>query len=788
MALGTLNRKLGRDLWRLRGQVLAAALIIATGITLLVMARGVMVSLEVIRDSYYERNHFAQVFASAKRAPERLARAIADLPGVRQVETRIVEAAPLDMPDLREPATAQLISLPERGRPGLNRPLVRHGRWIEPGQRDEILLSEKFAAAHGLGPGDRLRATINGRRRDLAIVGLALSPEFIYAIAPGDLLPLEDHNAVVWMGRDALAAAFDLDGAFNNVVLDLSPGMDPAPVVRALDGLLARYGGIGAYGRKEQPSHAYLDAEIEGLRSFGLVSPAIILAVAAFVLNVIIGRTIETEREQIGLMKAFGYSRWAVAGHYGAFVLAIAALGAVIGSALGAWLGWAMTGFYADFFTFPYLYYDLDPAVFLLAALFAVASGALGMARGLARVLALPPAQAMRTAPPAVYRRGWVDRLPAGLVSPTGRMVLRHIGRWPVRAALTALGIAMAMGTVVSMRFMDDSMAFIIDVQYNRAQRQDLTVTFTRAQAARVRHDLAALPGVRAVEPFRMVPVRLRLGARSERIAIQGLVPRPVLSRPLDSRQAPIPVPEAGLTLSTILAQKLDAHPGDAVIVEVLEGRRPVLRLPLAATADDYVGKSAYMGLAALNRALDEAASINGTHLMVDPAAGETPYRRLKDAPLVRSVSRRAVNIETARKTMAEAMLVFSAVFTGFAAVIAFGVLYNGARVALSEQGRELASLRVLGFTRGEAAGVLVGELALLTVVALPLGGVLGYLFAWATTLSYDPELFRVPLRVEPRTYVLAAGVVLAALGASALVVRRRVARLNLIDVLKTRE
>ncbi|MCP5366472.1 MAG: FtsX-like permease family protein [Hyphomicrobiales bacterium] len=784
-----LDRKLVRDLWRIKGQALAAALVIATGIAMFVMTQGTLHSLTITRDAYYERGRFADVFASARRAPESLARDIAAIPGVRRVQTRISELVPLDMPGMAEPATAMLVSVPEAGQPALNSVILRRGRWIEPGRPDEAIVSEGFALAHGLEPGDTLRATINGTRRDLRITGLGLSPEFVYAIAPGELVPQEGRYAIVWMGRQALGAAFDLDAAFNSLSLALTPGLRPGGVIERLDALLERYGGTGAVERADQTSNAFLAAEMDGLASFGSVTPALFLAIAAFVLNMIIGRLIDTEREQIGLLKAFGYSDAAVAWHYAKLVLAIAALGMAMGTLAGVWVGRMTTQIYTEFFKFPYLYYEVGGWVFAVAAAIAAGSALAGGWSSILRAVALKPAQAMQPAAPADYRGSLADRLRlARLFGQPERIILRHIGRWPLRAAMTVLGIALAASTLIGTQFMVGAMDEVMEVQFNLSQRQDMTVTFVDQRPARAVNDLAAIPGVIAVEPFRAVAARLELGSRHERIGITGLAPDPRLNRPLDVDKRPIRVPPWGLTLSAILAEQLGARPGDTITVHVLEDRRPVLRLPLAAVTQDYIGKAAYMDMRALNRALHEGPAISGAHLLVDGAAEAAVNRDLKGSPAVQAVSLRRNTLRAARATIEQNMTVFSFIFTGFAALIAFGVLYNATRIALSEQGRELASLRVLGFSRREAAHILLGEVALLTAVALPLGCVIGYGFAALTTTLYDPDLFRVPLLVVPSTYAYAVLAVLVAAGMSGWLVRGRIDRLDLIEVLKTRE
>ncbi|MDH3917369.1 MAG: ABC transporter permease, partial [Rhodospirillales bacterium] len=519
-----LNRKLLRDLWKIKTQVLAIAVVVGCGVAIIVMALGTMRSLEETRAAYYERYRFADVFAHVKRAPEYLAERVARIPGVKWVESRVVADVTLDVPGMAEPATGRLVSIPEHGRPALNDIKLRRGRALAPDRPDEVLIDETFAEAHGFRPGDHFFAMINDKKRKLRIVGVALSPEYIYSVGPGVLVPDKRRFGVMWISREALASAFDLEGAFNDISLSLLPSASSAEIIERLDDLLDPYGNTGAYDRDDQVSHAYLSGEMDQLVAVATVAPPIFLGVAAFLLHIVITRLVATEREQIGLLKSFGYGNAAVGWHYLKVVLVVAGLGVVLGFAGGAYLGRVMTELYTEFFRFPFLYYRLSPDVFAMAALVTLSAAVLGTINAVWRAVRLPPAEAMVPAPPAVYRRTAIERLePRGLVGQPTRMVFRHIVRWPLRAAMTTLGISLAVAILVSSLFFYDAIEHLVQVYFHHAQRQDVTVTFTEPSAERIVHEIGRLPGVLAVEPYRAVPVRLRFGHRSERVAITGL-------------------------------------------------------------------------------------------------------------------------------------------------------------------------------------------------------------------------------------------------------------------------
>ena len=790
--MSVLDRKLLRDLWRLKAQVFAIALVMAAGVMTLVLGLGTYQSLDETRTAYYERQRFADVFAVARRAPERLRAEIAEIPGVAAVETRIVDAAVLDIEGMVEPASAQLVSLPDDGAPALNSLYMRSGRTPDPAHPDEVVVNEAFAKAHGFDLGARFPAVINGRQRTLEIVGIALSPEFIYTIAPGALMPDDRRFAILWMSRRALEAAFDLDGAFSALSVKLLVGASEETVIAEIDAALDRYGGRGAHGRKDQQSHAFLDAEIDQLRAMSAVLPPIFLFVAAFLVNMTLTRLVALEREQIGLMKALGHSSAGVAWHYVKFVMAIGAIGIVIGVGTGTWLGRGLAELYSQFFNFPFLIFRIDAGIYVIAAGVTALAAMAGAIRAVWGVARLSPAVAMQPAAPTRYRRflGGARLLPASLrrLPQSTVMITRHIARWPLRAALTTLGIAMSVAVLVGTLFMNDTVEKLIDVTFFQSDRQDATINFASERPVSTVSDIARLPGVMTVEPVRALPVRLTMGPISRRLVIEGRTQDADLSRLIDVEGRPVRLPETGIVLTDILARILGARVGDLVEVETLDRRRRSVDVPVTAVVQGYIGLAAYMDIEAVNRLNQEGRLMSGVNVRLDPAAHDALYQRIKAMPTVASISLQSLALETLRKTMAENLLLMTGVFTVLALVIAFGVVYNSARIQLSERARELASLRVLGFTRAEVFWILLAELALLTVLALPVGWLLGYGLAYSMVIGLETELMRVPLVLERATYAWAAIAVLVGATASALLVRRRIDRLDLVEVLKTRE
>jgi putative ABC transport system permease protein len=785
-----LDKKLIRDLSRLRGQIIAIALVVACGIASFVSMLSAYESLKLTQATYYQQYHFAQVFAQLKRAPESLTAQIREIPGVAQVQTRVIADVSLDIPGRNEPATGRLISIPERQMPMLNDLYIGKGRYIEPGRSDEVLISENFAQAHNLNLGDSVGAVINGRWQKLRIVGVALSPEYVYSIqGTGDIFPDNKRFGVFWMGREALGTAFNMDGAFNDLTLTLMRGAVEADVIFHLDRLLEKYGGFGAYGRQDQLSNRFLSEEITQLQGTATIVPSIFLGIAAFLLHILLSRIIATQRDQIAVLKAFGYNNFSIGLHYLKFVLAIAFTGAFLGTALGLWFGAAVTKNYTRFFSFPLLRYEAGTGVVAGAIFISLAAAVIGAFMAVQKAVSLPPAVAMRPEPPAHFRPTIIERLGfQSLVSPVGRMILRNLERKPIQALLSIVGISLAVAILVVGRYSTDAMQYMIDVQYRHVQREDVTIVFNEPRPNRARYEVAHLPGVLRAEPFRTVPARLRFEHRTYRLGLTGLEVGGELRRLIDRNLRAVKLPENGVMLEKKLAEILGVKPGDVLTVEVLEGERPTRTVTVAGLVDELIGVAAYMDIQALNRLMQEGGTISGAYLAADSLQIDRLYALLKRTPAVSGVSVREMAIARFQETIAGSLSIFTSVMVIFACVIAFGVVYNAARIALSERSRELATLRVIGFTQAEISVILLGEQAVLTLAAIPLGCAIGFSLCALMSLTYNSELYRFPLVVTKATYAFAFIVVTIAAIVSGLIVRRQLVHLDMIAVLKTRE
>ena len=784
--IGALNTKLLRDIWNIKGQMLAIVLVMTAGISVFVIMFGVLDSLKLTKETYYDRYQFANVFSSLKRAPESIKQRVFEIPGVSIVETRVVFGVTLQIEGMKEPASGKMISIPDDRESRLNKLYLRSGRMLNANEENSILADESFVLAHNFKLGDKVSVVINGHKRMLKIVGVVLSPEYVYSIAPGAIMPDPKRFGVFWMSRRSLEAAVNMQGAFNDISIKTNPNINLDDVQAKTDQILKPYGGLISYSRKDQISNFFVENELAQLQTMGNMAPIIFLSVAAFLINVVMSRQIATQREQIGMLKAVGYSDYEISWHYLKMVLVITSFGALFGILLGAWMGAGMTKMYTEFFQFPILKYSFSPEVMIFAVLFCSFAAIIGTLFAINNAAKLPPAEAMRPASPAVFRPTIIEKL--GLhkyLSFLSRIILRQLERRPIRSLFSALGMSLALSILIFSFFMEDTMSYLMEVQYDVTQREDVSLSFVESRPFSAMQEIKNLPGVLSVEPIRNVPVNLKNQNYHKRSSITGLTHNPQLRRVIDQQLSAVSMPSKGLILNDKLAKILHLNVGDFVSVEVLEGQRKTLRIPVNNITDEFIGLGAFMNIHELNKLMNQEARITGVSLAIDSNQASQLYSEVKKIPAIIGLNITSVIRVIFEELMAENLLMMMSINILFASFISFGVIYNTARIALSERGRELASLRVLGLTRKEVAYILFGELGIITLLSIPLGLFLGTIMAQGMISSFETELFRVPFYINNSTYAYSSIVILLSTIFSFYLVWLQVNQIDLVSAQK---
>jgi len=779
-----LHRKLWRECRQMAGQLFAIALVIAAGVMVLVISVSTRQSILLSQQQFYQQNHFADIFAEVTRAPNDLLPSIAALPGVNIIESRIRAGARFQLEQFPEPIQGEILSLPDYATELLNRLHYLAGGPPIPGAGHEIVVSAPFAEAHNLNVGDTITAILNGRMQPLMISGVALSPEFIYQLGPGSIMPDYERFGVFWMSRQALAAAFDMDGAFNSLALSLQAHADHQQIIAELDHRLGRYGSRGAYTRDEHLSHRFISEELAQLRVMAIVLPTIFIGVAAFLLNVLLTRIIQTQKQSIALLKAFGYGRWHIITHYLQMTALILLAGLIAGLLLGVLVAEPLAQLYAVYFRFPEFRFALQLESLVIAILFTALAGVIATFRAASNAAKMAPAEAMRPPIPARYHRTLLDhpRIVNWWQQPT-RIMLRNLRRHPFRSIISVFGIALSGGLLLLGSYQFNAIDHMLVQQYRHHHLMDLELTFAEPRPQRSLSTLRAIPGVTYVEGFRQVPVSLQHNRKSWRLLLLGLPESSELRR---ISQYPEQLPADGVAISQYLATDLELKAGDRIELTLLEGRQQAFSLAIVQIVDEPMGLGLYMHKDALNRLLLEQDTLSGAWVLYDESQAEQVFTALHQLPYVASIGQISRAEADIRFYIDSTMLGIMTVMFLLAGSMTFAVIYNNARIMFAERQRELASLRVLGFHKIEVAKILLGELGLLVALAIPLGWAIGVSFAWLLTQALSMDLFRIPFVLSSQSFALSAlGVCLAA-AFSMLLMLRKIWRLDMIQALKT--
>jgi putative ABC transport system permease protein len=785
----TLDRKLIRELRRHWVQIASIALVMGCGTMTIMGLRGTLTSIRAARDTYYDEYRFADLFAHVERAPSTLVTRLAEIPGIAALETRIVRDVRLDVPALPEPAIGHMVSIPDWPRPMLNDLQVRRGRWPAADATNEVLISERFAELNHLDAGDHIAAVVNGRWQRLAIVGIAISPEFVVEHASSAVFVDSQRYGIVWASRRMMEGAFDMKAAFNDVVIRLGAGATESAVLQRVDALLEPWGGTPAYSRRDQPAARALEDEFNQLRTNATFFPLFFLVVAAFLLNVVLSRLVASQRDEIAALKAFGYTDREIGWHYLGFGIAAVVFGAAVGIPAGVWMGARFTGLYHDYFRFPSIPSRVDWTAAGVAVGISSTFALLGTLSGVRRVMKLTPAEALRPESPSRFRPLLIERLGLGrMVGPSARMVLRNLERRPVRTVSTIVGASLAVALLASGRFPYDAFDRMMDVEFRLAQRYDVLALFTGQTNGAATEELRHVEGVLDVQAFRATPVRVSRGTRWRNTSIVGMDAPSRLNRLIDVSGREFVLPVEGVVLTAWLADYFGVRVGDTLDLDLTEQGGVRRRAVIAGVFDPMMVQGLYMSRRALERLLREQDVVSGAYLSIEPAGEERVMARLKDLPAVAGAVSRAATIANIRTQMRDSMTFVLTLIITSACIIALGVVYNSARIALSERGRELASLRVLGFTTNEVAGMLLGEQAAMLVFALPVGIVVGAAFSLALARGFETDRFHFPYVMKLASQVFAMSIVVAAAAFAAIVVRRRVRRLDMVSALRTRE
>jgi len=791
--VGVLNRKLLRELRTSRSLLLAITSIIAVGVMCFVYMRSAYHNLSLAKWRYYTQCRMADFWVEVKKAPLAELEAVGRMPGVVAVRPRIAMFATVDLDRVVAPLNGLVLSLPDRRAPIINDIVLKRGGYFTQRRDNEVIVNDAFARHHDIFPGQWLHLILNNRRQELFVVGTAISSEFVYLVSPGSISPDPEHFGVFYLKKSYAEDVFDFAGAANQVVGQLAPATQQHPdeVLHRIETLLAPYGVFTTTPQHNQTSNRFLSDEIRGLGVFANIMPFIFMAVAALVLNMLMVRLIDQQRVTIGTLKAIGYTDRQIFWHFGKYGLALGSIGGLVGLALGFAMAEFVTSLYRMFYEFPDLANRIYPGTYLGGLGISLACAVVGSLHGGRAALRLNPAEAMRPRPPAQGGAIWVEhvdwlwrRLSFGW-----RLVLRNVFRHRLRAAVGVFAASMGAALLVTGFMLAGALNYLIDFQFDLIMRSDIDLTFDDERGVGALLEAQQLPGVDHAEPMLDVSCTFINGPYRRRGGITGLLPNARLTIPRDRQGRAVRVPSTGLAMSRKLAEILHATQGRPIVVLPVKGRREPIEMQIAEITDSYVGMSVYADLGYLSSRVGEEFAMTGVQLALDRSGsreGEL-YRQLKRLPALRAVNARS-NVVRNLRMVVETQRIFIGFLVIFAGVIFFSSLLNSSLIGLAERRREVATLRVLGYTAWQVGGLFLRESMLLNFLGTMLGLPLGYLLAVVMSILYNTEMFRFPLVSPPSVWVTTVLLAIVFALAAHVIVQRSIHQLDWLDASKTRE
>ena len=789
-----LDRKLLRELYQAKGLLLAITSIIAVGVMCYVSMQSAYHNLSRAKFDYYRQCRMADFWVDAKKIPLPELDAVAAIPGVSEIESRIRFFATVDLENVVAPLNGLVLSMPEVRKPTINDVVLRRGGYFTDRRANEVIVNDAFAREHRLGPGQSIHLLLNNRRQELFIVGTAIGSEFTYLLGPGSLVPDPEHFGVFYVKRGFAEEVFDFEGAANQVVGRLAPDVRDRPddVLRRIETVLDPYGVASTTPLRLQASNQFLSGEIDGLGAFATVVPTIFLVVAALVLNVLINRLARQQRVVVGTLKAVGYSDGHVFRHFLKFGLSVGVLGGLVGSGLGYLAAWGMTVAYRSFFEFPDLssrFHWYTHGVGISVSLLCAICGTIYGAR---QMLRLHPAESMRPEPPRVGRRVWLERVSFvwTRLNSAWRLAFRDMARHRVRTGVGIFAAAMGAGLLTSGFLMVEATYFLLDFQFQRISRSDVDLQFADERGRDALEEVARLPGVDLAEPLLAVGCTFVHGPYRRKGGVTGVLPYARLTVPTDASGRKVQIPDSGVLVTRELASILHVRRGQRITMVPVRGERRPVELMVADVVDSYMGLVVYADIDYLSGLIGEEFAVTGAQLKLDGNAEHLTrlYRELKRLPGIQAVASQTDMVETLTKTVVDQQMIFIGVLVGFSGIIFFGSVVNASMVSLAERQREVATFLALGYDHWRLGAMFLRESMTTTLVGALVGLPLGYFLMVLTANSYENEMIRLPIVTAP--WVWATTMILAVFFAAAAhaVVQWRIFKMNFTEALKVKE
>lgn len=788
--MSILDIKRHRDLIALQGMLIAVGAIVAIGIGSYAGMLSTYVNLSQTKSNYYAQNRMADFWIDLKKAPLSEVEALRKFSGVTELRDRISFPIRVDIDDAEQLVTGMALSMPSEPISVINNFSLKRGSYFTKNRRNEVIVSEKFADARSIKPGDVLHLIMDGQRKKVYVVGTAISPEFVYCTPPGNMVSQPENYGIFFMKRDYMEDVFDFHGASNNVVGKLTPDSlqnNPSAALKQLADELESSGVFTSYLLKNQSSNATLSAEMSGVKSMATLLPLMFLIVAALIINVLMVRIAEQQRTVVGTLKALGYFDKQIFWHFIQFGIVVGALGGLAGCLLGYLISGSMITLYKGFFEFPHLANQLYPGIMISGIAISLFFAILGTIHGVHTVAKLNPAEAMQEQTPAIgdsvllERWSWFWKH----LDFRWQMILRGQLRNKTRSIIAILSGALGAAIVVMAFGLSNSLDMMLAFQFDKIMHNDFSISFRNEQPEQAIDMAKRIPGVLKAEPLFNVAGTFVSKNHQKKGVITGLLADGTMTVPHDATGNVVSVPSSGVLITVRMAKLLDVKEGDTIRFTPVKGTREEHEVTVIKIIKSMLGMVVYADYSYLNHMLGETSTVTDIQLKTAFTTVDKSnfYTYLKKMPQTQTIG----DVEEQQKEMKiqfQSMSTMSAVMIIFAAIIFFGSVLNASLIAISERKREIATFRVLGYTPGEVSAIFLRENMTLNIIGALLGMPLGYYLLAGMLLSYQTDVFSFPTFVDFNTWIYTFVLTVLFVFSAHWLVHRSILKLNWTEAL----
>ncbi len=787
--MNILFRNLIRDIKKSKGQFISILIIVILGVAFYTSLNSVFKNLSNSSDSYYKQYRLADIWVDLYNAPTSIEKKVESLPNVKMVTGRIVKDASISISE--ENATLRFITLPDVKKDIVNDIVIKSGRYFSEDDSNQCLLDEDFLKANNLELGGYIYPIINGNEVKLKIVGAAKSPEFVYTLKDSSQMMADNKKfGIIYIKQSFGEAIFDSKGSINSISIQVSNNNDIESTKDDIKKALKNYGIKSVIDRDEQTSCSMISEEIKQLKSMGGTFPVIFFMVASVIIYIMMGRMVENQRVQIGVLKALGFTNVQVLTYYMSYSTIIAVIGSLIGSILGTYMGLGLTRLYNQYFNLPLgeikIYGEFVVPAFILTLIFCLFAGY----NSCKIIFKIMPSEAMREKSPQGGKKTLVERIDFIWRNITNleKIIVRNLFSYKRRALLTSLGIIFSSAILLVALGMNDSINFMINQQYGSIQNYDIKVKFSNLISVNELNSIKNIAHVKELEPVLETGVEISNGWKSKNVGFTALIKDPQMYKVEDKNGNNISLPSNGILISEKLANILGVKANDSVDIKFFFPGKEKEEVVIKGIVVQYIGLSTYTSMENLNSMLGEGMIASSAVLKLDNSEFENEVKnQLKDMPGVTSVESKSDSLNALLKNMGATKSSMGAMIM-LAAILLIAVLYNIATINIFERQRELATLKVLGFTNNEIKKLIFNENYIISIfgmiIGLPFGKWLGGLMmATSSTDSYT-----IPYVVKIKSYIIAIILTFMFTVITNFILMNKIKAIDMLEVLKNKE